>query len=126
VAGVESADRVLIPVLAEEPLRQALAAAGVRLSENPAEVDLVITSFDRSLDYRKLQIAFDALWRRPQTRWVATNPDPYCPTANGGQPDAAAVTAALQACTGRRCELHFGKPGRPMMDTVTRRLGLAV
>jgi HAD superfamily hydrolase (TIGR01450 family) len=111
--------------IAEEPLRQALAQAGVRLSEDPAEIDLVISSFDRSLDYRKLQIAFDALWRRPQTRLVATNPDPYCPTAHGGQPDAAAVTAALEACTGRRCELHFGKPGRPMMDTVTRRLGLA-
>ena len=30
-----------------------------------------------------------------------------------------------EACTDRRCELHFGKPGRPMMDTVTRRLDLA-
>jgi HAD superfamily hydrolase (TIGR01450 family) len=110
--------------IAEAPLLQALQEAGVRLSEDPAEIDLVIASFDRSLDYRKLQIAFDALWRRDRARLVATNPDPYCPTPEGGEPDAAAVVAALEACTGRTCERHFGKPGQPMMGTVTRRLGV--
>lgn len=108
--------------IAEEPLRNALREAGVTLSEDPAEIDVVIASFDRSLDYRKLQIAFDALWRRERTRLVATNPDPYCPTPDGGEPDAGSVIAALEACTGRRCELHFGKPGGVMMEAVVRRL----
>jgi HAD superfamily hydrolase (TIGR01450 family) len=112
----------LVFAIAEEPLRNALREAGVRLSEDPAEIDLVIASYDRSLDYRKLQIAFDALWRRERTRLVATNPDPYCPTPNGGEPDAGAVIAALEACTGRRCELHFGKPGQVMMKAVVARL----
>jgi HAD superfamily hydrolase (TIGR01450 family) len=107
--------------IAEQPLIEALGEAGIELSEDPAEIDLVIASFDRELEYRKLQIAFDALWRR-ESRFVATNLDPYCPTLEGGQPDAGAIIAALEACTGRRCELHFGKPGRPMMDTVLRRL----
>lgn len=111
--------------IAEEPLRNALREAGVRLSEDPAEIDLVIASYDRSLDYGKLQVAFDALWRRERTRLVATNPDPYCPTPNGGEPDAGAVIAALEACTGRRCELHFGKPGRVMMEAVAARLQAA-
>ncbi len=110
--------------IAEEPLVRALADAGVDLSEDPAVIDLVIASFDRSLDYAKLQIAFDALWRRGGTRFVATNPDPYCPTVEGGQPDAGAVIAALEACTGRRCERHFGKPGKVMMNTALRRLAL--
>lgn len=111
--------------IAEPPLIDALREAGTRLSEDPAEIDLVIASYDRTFEYRKLQIAFDALWRRDGARLVATNPDPYCPTPGGGEPDAAAVIAALEASTGRRCELHFGKPGWPMMDAVTRRLGLA-
>ena len=110
--------------IAEQPLIGGLRDAGVRLSEHAGEIDVVIASYDRTLEYRKLQIAFDALWRRYDTRLVATNPDPYCPTPGGGEPDAAAVTAALEAATGRRCELHFGKPGRPMMDEVTRRLGV--
>ena len=110
--------------LAEEPLVRALHDAGVHLSEDPAVIDLVIASFDRTLDYSKLQIAFDALWRRDGTRFVATNPDPYCPTLEGGQPDAGSVIAALEACTGRRCERHFGKPGEVMMNTVMGRLAL--
>ena len=109
--------------LAEEPLLGALREAGVRLTDNPAEIDVVIASFDRSLDYAKLQTAFTALWRREQrTHFVATNPDPYCPTPSGGEPDAGSVIAALEACTGRRCELHFGKPGAVMMGAVLERL----
>lgn len=108
--------------IAEEPLRHALREAGVTLSEDPAEIDVVIASYDRSLDYRKLQTAFDALWRNERTRLLATNPDPYCPTPKGGEPDAGAVIAALEACTGRRCELHFGKPGPVMMEAVVARL----
>jgi HAD superfamily hydrolase (TIGR01450 family) len=110
--------------LAEEPLLGALRSAGVRLTDEPEEIDLVIASYDRGLDYRKLQIAFDALWLHGRARLVATNPDPFCPLPNGrGEPDAAAVTAALEACTGVGCELHFGKPGAVMMDAVASRLG---
>lgn len=120
---LEECPRAGVFAIAEQPLITALRQAGVRLSEDPAAIGLVIASYDRTLEYRKLQIAFDALWRREHTRLVATNPDPYCPTPGGGEPDAAAVVAALEASTGRRCELHFGKPGRPMMDAVTGRLG---
>ena len=110
--------------IAEEPLLDALRAAGVRLCEDPGEIDVVIASFDRALNYRKLQIAFDALWRRRDTRLLATNIDRYCPTPEGGQPDTGALVAALETCTGRRCEEHFGKPGRVMGEAITRRLQL--
>lgn len=120
----EAAGQAVFAV-AEEPLLRALRAAGVRLTEEPEEIDLVIASYDRGFDYRKLQIAFDALWLHGRARLVATNPDPFCPMPNGrGEPDAASVTAALEACTGVRCEQHFGKPGAVMMDAVADRLGL--
>lgn len=111
--------------IAEAPLLDALAQAGVNLCDDPDRIDVVIASFDRALKYSKLQIAFDALWRREQTRFVATNPDPYCPTPRGGEPDAGSVIAALEASTGRRCEVHFGKPGAVMMDAVAVRLELS-
>jgi ribonucleotide monophosphatase NagD (HAD superfamily) len=48
--------------ISEEPLKRALVAAGVRLTEDPEQIDIVLASYDRTFDYRKLQIAFDAIW----------------------------------------------------------------
>jgi ribonucleotide monophosphatase NagD (HAD superfamily) len=48
--------------IAEEPLQRALRDGGFRLSDDPSQIDVVIASYDRTFDYRKLQIAFDALW----------------------------------------------------------------
>lgn len=112
-------------VIGEEPLCRALAAAGVRLTERPEEIDVVVASYDRTFDYRKLQIAFDALWQHRRARLVTTNPDAYCPVGPGrGEPDAAAITAAIEAATGVRCEVNVGKPSRIMLDTALAVLGL--
>ena len=99
-------------VVGEEPLKQDLRAAGFQLSETADEIDIVVASFDRTFVYQKLQIAFDAI--RSGARLVATNPDRYCPVPGGGQPDCAAVIAAIEACTGATCEAIAGKPS-PIM-----------
>ena len=112
-------------VIGEEPLQRALAAAGVRLTERPDEIDIVLASYDRGFDYRKLQIAFDALWFHRRARLITSNPDRYCPMPGGrGEPDAAAVVAAIEACTGATCEANLGKPGAEMLETVLGMLGL--
>ena len=111
--------------IGEAPLKRALAAAGIRQSEDPAEIDVVIASYDRTFEYRKLQIAFDALWFHRRARLVTTNPDRYCPLPGGrGEPDAAAIVAAIEACTGVRCEVNTGKPDPIMLDAARRALGL--
>jgi HAD superfamily hydrolase (TIGR01450 family) len=111
--------------IGEAPLTRALAAAGIRQSEDPAAIDIVIASYDRSFAYRKLQIAFDALWFHRRARLVTTNPDRYCPLPGGrGEPDAAAIVAAITACTGVRCEINTGKPDPIMLETARRALGL--
>lgn len=111
--------------IGESPLKRALAAAGIRQSEDPAEIDIVIASYDRTFEYRKLQIAFDALWFHRRARLVTTNPDRYCPFPGGrGEPDAAAIVAAIEACTGVRCEVNTGKPDPIMLDAARRALGL--
>ena len=113
-------------VIGEEPLVRAIENAGIRVTNRASEVDIVVASYDRTLDYAKLQVAFDALWQYGRARLVATNPDAYCPLPGGaGQPDTAAVVAALEASTGRRCELNVGKPAAVMLETATRILGLA-
>jgi ribonucleotide monophosphatase NagD (HAD superfamily) len=89
----------------------ALGAAGIRMSSQPDEIDIVIASYDRAFDYAKLRIAFDAIWFHKRATLIATNPDRFCPLPGGrGEPDCAAITAAIEACTqttatGRRSSL---------------------
>jgi NagD protein len=109
-------------VVGEAPLRRELAAAGFELTDDPLAVEAVIASFDRTFDYRKLQIAFDAL--RAGARFFATNADRFCPVPGGGQPDAAAVIAALTACTGVEVEAVVGKPSRHMAGAALRALAI--
>ena len=119
-------DATVFPI-AEKPLINALEEAGIKMSERAEEIDFVVASYDRTFDYRKLQIAFDAIWYHKRARLVTTNPDRYCPFPGGrGEPDAAAIVAAIEACTGARCETNTGKPDPIMLDIVTDLTGLEV
>jgi ribonucleotide monophosphatase NagD (HAD superfamily) len=117
-------DAAVFPI-AEEPLCRALAEAGIRMSDRPEEIDIVVASYDRGFDYRKLQIAFDAIWFYERAMLVTTNPDRYCPLPGGrGEPDAAAIVAAIEACTGTKCQVNVGKPDHIMLETIIDLIGL--
>jgi len=110
-------------VIGEEPIENELRMAGFHLTEIAEKIDIVIASFDHTFTYNKLQIAFDAIWMG--ARLVATNPDPYCPTPTGGEPDCAAVIGAIEACTGVKCETIVGKPSTIMISTIISLLNLS-
>lgn len=103
-------------VVGEASLCDELSAAGFTLTENAAETDAVIASFDRTFTYHKLQVAFDAI--RGGARFFATNADRYCPVPGGGQPDAAAMIAAIEACTNTTVEAVVGKPSSYMVEAI--------
>lgn len=109
-------------VAGEAPLEQELLGAGFRLSTTAHDIDAVIASFDRHFAYWKLQVAFDAI--RRGARFFATNGDRYCPVPGGGEPDAASVIAAIEACTGKRCEAIVGKPSVFAAEAILDSLGL--
>jgi HAD superfamily hydrolase (TIGR01450 family) len=116
-------DATVFPI-SEEPLKNSLGEAGIRISEDPEEIDIVIASYDRGFDYRKLQIAFDAIWFYKRAMLVTTNPDRYCPLPGGrGEPDAAAIVAAIEACTGTKCHVNVGKPDPIMLETIIDLIG---
>src|ERR687898_2655678 len=120
----EHPEATVFPI-SEEPLKNALSGAGIRMSEDPEEIDIVIASYDRTFDYSKLQIAFDAIWFYERAMLVTTNPDRYCPFPGGrGEPDAAAIVAAIEACTGAKCRVNVGKPDPIMLETVMGLIGL--
>ena len=115
---LEHAPDAVVFAIGEEPLKRAFATAGIAMSEDPAEIDIVVASYDRTFEYRKLQIAFDAIWFHRRARLIATNPDRFCPFPGGrGQPDCAAIIAAIEACTGATCEANLGKPNPAMLHT---------
>ena len=111
-------------VLGETVLLETLAGAGFALTLEPTAADVVVVSFDRTFDYAKLLAAYRAV-RLCGARLVATNPDPYCPTPDGGLPDCAAMLAAVEACTGAVAEAVVGKPSAHMAAAILDRLRAA-
>ena len=109
-------------VVGEQPLCEELRRGGFDLTERAENVDAVIASFDRTFVYRKLQIAFDAI--RAGARFFATNPDRYCPVPGGGEPDCAAIIAAIEACTNMRVEAVVGKPSHYMIEAALNLMNL--
>jgi HAD superfamily hydrolase (TIGR01450 family) len=107
-----------------EPLVDAtLEAEGIAVTTEPADAGVVVVSFDRTFSYAKLLAAYRAV-RHHGAAIVATNPDPFCPTPDGGLPDCAAMLAAVEACTGARAEAVMGKPSTHMAAELLRRLAV--
>ena len=113
----------IVFVIGEQPLLDEMAAAGLLLSDDPEKIDVVIASFDRTFDYRKLDIGYQAL--RRGARFFATNADRTCPIEGGDIPDAGAVIGALEGCSGRKVELVAGKPSAMIVEMVLEKLGLS-
>jgi HAD superfamily hydrolase (TIGR01450 family) len=116
------AGRAALPV-AEPLVTELLREAGLEVTADPASAGVVVVSFDRTFDYAKLLAAYQAV--RGGAVIVATNPDPYCPTPDGGIPDCAAMLAAIEASTGVKAEAVVGKPSPHMAETLLGRLGVA-
>jgi arabinose operon protein AraL len=89
----------------------------------PDGIDAVVVAMDRTLDYRKINTAYQAL--RRGARYFATNGDNTCPMPGGDVPDAGATMAAFLQITGRTPELIAGKPSPVILQVALDRLGLA-
>jgi len=111
-----------IYVIGEIPLVEELVRAGFRISEKAGEIQYVIASFDRTFDYRKLNIALQAL--KKGAHFVATNPDRTCPVEGGEIPDCAAVIGAVEGTTGKKVEAVVGKPSDIMIRVAVDDMGL--
>ena len=105
--------------IGDPPLQEELSAH-FRLSQNPNEIDVVIASCDRTFNYHKLNIGFQAL--RRGARFFATNTDATWPQAGGEIPDAGAVIGALEGCSQRKLELESGKPSHLVLEAALEQL----
>jgi phosphoglycolate/pyridoxal phosphate phosphatase family enzyme len=108
--------------VAEQPVIKELLDHGLRISEDPKEIDVVVVAFDRTFDYRKLNIAYRASLHGADL--IATNPDRTCPMPDYDLPDAACMIAAIEACTQRKVEPIVGKPSEIMLREAMDIIGL--
>jgi HAD superfamily hydrolase (TIGR01450 family) len=99
-----------------------MVKTGFRLTEDPHEIEYVVAAFDRTFDYRKLNIGFQAI--RKGAHFIATNPDRTCPVEGGELPDCAGIIAALEATTLKKVEVIVGKPSPITVQVALEVMGL--
>ena len=109
-------------VIGEIPFVEELKRAGFIITEEPKEIEYVVVAFDRTFDYRKLNIAFQAI--KLGAHFVATNPDRTCPVEGGEIPDCAGMIAAIEAVTEKKVEIIVGKPSPIMIQAALGVMGL--
>jgi HAD superfamily hydrolase (TIGR01450 family) len=109
--------------VAEKLVDDVLRTSGHAVVRDPLDAVVVVVSFDRTFTYAKLLAGYQAVGNGASI--IATNPDPFCPTPDGGLPDCAAMLAAVEACTSTRAEAIVGKPSAHMGRAILARLGTA-
>ena len=92
------------------------------LSGKEATVDIVVTSFDTTLTYEKLDNACRLV--RGGAEYLSTHPDFNCPTETGFIPDSGAIAAFVTASTGKT-PTYFGKPYRQTVEMICEATGFA-
>ncbi|GBD88302.1 arabinose operon protein AraL [bacterium BMS3Abin03] len=108
--------------IGEQSFIDEVKSAGLVFSSSPEEIDILLVTLDRTLNYDKLEIAARAL--ENGARFFAANIDDTCPVDNGEVLDAGSTISALQKRTHRKLELHFGKPSKFMFDEIKKRLDM--
>ena len=97
-------------------------AKGVNIIDGSSEsADIVITSFDTSLTYQKLDDACRLV--RNGAEYLSTHPDFNCPTETGFIPDSGAIAAFVTASTGK-VPTYFGKPYKETLEMIAEATGI--
>lgn len=78
--------------------------------------DIVVTSFDTTLTYHKLERA--CAYIRNGSEWLCTHPDINCPVENGYIPDCGAINELIRASTGSAPPKSFGKPSGEAVEMI--------
>jgi len=97
-------------------------ARGIPLSDGTGKTcDIVVTSFDTTLTYEKLDNA--CRFVRNGAEYLSTHPDFNCPTEDGFIPDSGAIAAFVTASTGK-VPTYFGKPYRETVEMIEEATGI--
>jgi HAD superfamily hydrolase (TIGR01450 family) len=108
-------------LVATDELCEEYREKGINLLNGDEEkADIVITSFDTSLTYKKLDNACRFI--RGGAEYLSTHPDMNCPTETGFIPDSGAIAAFCTAYTGK-VPTYFGKPYKETIEMIGEATG---
>lgn len=125
VTSGQAAAQLLAPnkpvtfVLGGAGISSALADVGIPTTEDWKQATAVVVGITSKLTYRWLSEAVAAV--RAGARLVGTNDDATYPTAEGEQPGAGSILAAVEKASGVKAEIA-GKPHQPMRELLASRL----
>jgi HAD superfamily hydrolase (TIGR01450 family) len=104
-------------------LRDQLEAANLRVTNDPAETDVLLGSWTPSFDYRDMDAALQAV--DDETTFLGTDPDRTFPRENGGiEPGSGAIIHSLAATVGKEPDAILGKPSEQALALARERLGV--
>ena len=104
-------------------LKSQLRAAGLRVADELTDgIDVLLLGYDTELTYQKLEDCCILLGRGVD--YIATHPDPVCPTSYGCAPDCGSVIEMLDAACHRRPKV-IGKPQPEMVYLALERFACA-
>ena len=108
-------------LVATDELVEEYRAKGINLLTGKEDnADIVITSFDTSLTYEKLDNACRLI--RNGAEYLSTHPDANCPTETGFIPDSGAIAALVTKSTGKE-PTYFGKPYKETIEMIGEATG---
>lgn len=108
--------------IGEDLFIREITDGGLKYSDNPGDVDIVLITLDRYITPEKITTAASALMRG--ARFFAANIDMTCPVEDGEIVDAGTTINDLEQRTNRRLEDHFGKPSMYMMREISERISI--
>jgi len=106
--------------IGEKLFIEQIESLDLSFSSDPSDIDVLIITLDRTLNYEKLEIAARAL--ENGAKFFAANIDDTCPVDDGEVLDAGATISALEKRTHKKLELHFGKPSQFMFEEIKKRI----
>ena len=107
-------------VIGEGGLLTALHKSGIAINDQCP--DYVIVGEGRTFNLEQVEKAVDFV--TAGAKLISTNPDLSCPTSTGIRPGCGAMTAMIEATTGRKA-FSVGKPNPIMMRMVRKDLNLS-
>ncbi len=103
-------------------LREQLLRAGLTLTDDPVEADVLVASWTPTFDYEDMQLALDAV--DEDVVFLGTDPDRTFPGENGRPiPGSGSIIGAVSAVIGREPDAVLGKPSETALELALDRLG---